>query len=1344
LLAAWVLCLSSWASAEDMCTDTASSAVTGSLADSGGTSSNYGNSETCSFLITATSGGAITLDFSSFSYETSYDFLRIYDGTSTSGTLLANFTGTGSAPDVVASSGSMYIVHDTDSIVTQSGFAATWSIAGASGGEERVCVDSSASAETGTVTDSGGSAGNYQNNESCGLLIQPGTGGAVTLSFSAFNYESSYDFLYVYDGTSSAGTLLGSFTGTSLPPNLTANSGSMFLLASTDSSVVRSGFVADWSTGAASDCPPENLADSFDSVSYAGSNGSAPWASDWVEIGESDGPSAGIARVNASLCSADNCLRIGEPGSASTWSNRGVYREADLSGATSATLSFNYRSGRNSGSESVALAVSDDGGSSWTTLQTYSITSTNFTANPESFDISAFANADFRLRFLSSGNNAQIGMYIDDLRIDFQPTCVPTPVAEWHFDEGSWSGASGEAVDQVGSFDGTAVGGLTTTGDGRICRAAEFDGIDDRLSIGNLQLLLGDTASLSYWQKTTQSGNDTRWTAPGLTGIEAAGGVDDGFWGYLTASGRSAIGIGDGTAAISSTATNDGTWHHVVVTKDGTNGELKVYVDGALENTVTGSVLAVTRVFDEFGVIIDTSGVDDHLDATIDEVLIFDSVLDDEDVTYIYDNQVNGKDLDGVVRNCPVVGAAALLISHDGSGIHCLDEPVTVTAVDGNNAVVPGYAGTIVLDTQSGRGSWSLAGGSGVLTDATPDDGLAEYAFAGGDNGVATFSLSYPEGDPDLDIDVYQQNDTALRDNDAEGTLAFAPSGFTITASALSNPPPATINDPIGTQVAGSTFALHIAAFGTTDTDAQCGVIEGYSGNRTLGFALTRADPATGTVAATVNGASMAVVPSAPSSATITFSNGQAVASIGYRDAGRISVAVSDAASYSHSLAGAANDFVVRPAGLVVSAVTDTAGGANPGAGTMAGAGFVAAGANFRATVQAVDTLGGVTPNFGLEAAPEGVRLRSSALVAPAGGRNGSTGDLQGGATLVRTAAGTFSSSTVSFDEVGIITLEAEISDGDYLGTGTVPAVTSGNVGRFYPDRFGLSLGAVTAPCGDLLLQGQDALRLQYTLQALTTSGAVTQNYDAGLIAAGNLATVLRTAEDADSGTALDARLSAGTATWGLGTLAELDTGAVFARGGAPDGPFDTLQLGLRVNDSLDGRLLSGLDQNTSTVGGCAAAGNCSSRAIGSAIQVRYGRLQVLRGASSEVADLSVPLLAEYFDGVGFRHNQLDQCSTYAAASVTLSDFQESLGSGETAPNGPGSATALVSGKPDPASPLRLSAPGPGNEGSVQLQVDVPGWLEFDWLGTGVTDPAARQTFGLFRGHDRVVYWRER
>lgn len=117
-----------------------------------------------------------------------------------------------------------------------------------------------------------------------------------------------------------------------------------------------------------------NVADNFTNIAYNQNDGSVNWASDWLEIGEADGPSSGIARIRNDNCTSENCLRFGVPsgGSAQTYSNIGVSREVNLTGASSATLTFNYRTGYNSGTPNISLWASDDGGSTWYVLETYS------------------------------------------------------------------------------------------------------------------------------------------------------------------------------------------------------------------------------------------------------------------------------------------------------------------------------------------------------------------------------------------------------------------------------------------------------------------------------------------------------------------------------------------------------------------------------------------------------------------------------------------------------------------------------------------------------------------------------------------------------------------------------------------------------------------------------------------------------------------------------------------------------------------------------------------------------------------------------------------------------------
>jgi MSHA biogenesis protein MshQ len=59
---------------------------------------------------------------------------------------------------------------------------------------------------------------------------------------------------------------------------------------------------------------------------------------------------------------------------------------------------------------------------------------------------------------------------------------------------------------------------------------------------------------------------------------------------------------------------------------------------------------------------------------------------------------------------------------------------------------------------------------------------------------------------------------------------------------------------------------------------------------------------------------------------------------------------------------------------------------------------------------------------------------------------------------------------------------------------------------------------------------------------------------------------------------------------------------------------------------------------------------------------------------------------------------------------------------------------------------LSFSAPGAGGDGYADARMDLSArsWLQFDWNGTGNTDPTGRATFGLYRGSPKHIYLRQR
>jgi len=219
-------------------------------------------------------------------------------------------------------------------------------------------------------------------------------------------------------------------------------------------------------------------------------------------------------------------------------------------------------------------------------------------------------------------------------------------LAEWRMDESAWNGTGGEVEDQTGNGrDGTAQNGAQTddatpalTGDPGTCGYGTFDGGNDHVNVAGLSGILNDTASLTFWIRTTQTGNDTGWQAPGVTGVEQAGGADDIFWGWIDGSGRIGISVGNDfdNEQKSSSAINDGNWHHVALTRDASSGETKVYIDGSLESTGNTPTGTIGNTFASLGRIEDTGGSPEYLDGDLDEVRVYDDVLTDSDVSGIF------------------------------------------------------------------------------------------------------------------------------------------------------------------------------------------------------------------------------------------------------------------------------------------------------------------------------------------------------------------------------------------------------------------------------------------------------------------------------------------------------------------------------------------------------------------------------------------------------------------------------------------------------------------------------------------------------------------------------------
>ncbi len=99
---------------------------------------------------------------------------------------------------------------------------------------------------TDSIFDMGGPNRNYYDSESYEYTISPTGANKIQLFFNEMNLELGYDSLYVYDGNSTNASLLGSFTGTTVPNTLISNGNAITLKFKSDNATTKSGFKAIW------------------------------------------------------------------------------------------------------------------------------------------------------------------------------------------------------------------------------------------------------------------------------------------------------------------------------------------------------------------------------------------------------------------------------------------------------------------------------------------------------------------------------------------------------------------------------------------------------------------------------------------------------------------------------------------------------------------------------------------------------------------------------------------------------------------------------------------------------------------------------------------------------------------------------------------------------------------------------------------------------------------------------------------------------------------------------------------------------------------------------------------
>lgn len=339
--------------------------------------------------------------------------------------------------------------------------------------------------------------------------------------------------------------------------------------------------------------------------------------------------------------------------------------------------------------------------------------------------------------------------------------CVGPPsdlVSWWPLDEnvGPTSG------DIIADNHGTHMNGPTPVAAGKVAGALSFDGADDFVAIPHDPALQSAEITVDAWIK----GNKNEQRYPLSLVVDKSHGAGD-FTGWVIQidrpSGRIAFNVGNGSGfpgLLSASDVLDDAWHFVAATLGG--GEMKIYVDGVLENTVpfSGAPLGNTRNVN-IGAWWGGGFFQRHFKGLIDEVEVFSRALTADEIAAMYEAGSAGKcksmsiqvEIDikpGSDPNCfnndghgvipvAILGSASFDVRDvDPASVQL--EGVAVSARGKSNKLLAHYEDTngdgfedLIVQIEDADGAFASGSGTatlfGSLFDATPIEGSDEICI---------------------------------------------------------------------------------------------------------------------------------------------------------------------------------------------------------------------------------------------------------------------------------------------------------------------------------------------------------------------------------------------------------------------------------------------------------------------------------------------------------------------------------------------------------------------------------------------------------------------------------------
>ncbi|OKY24863.1 LamG domain-containing protein [Thalassotalea sp. PP2-459] len=926
-------------------------------------------------------------------------------------------------------------------------------------------------------------------------------------------------------------------------------------------------------------------------------------------------------------------------------------------------------------------------------------------------------------------------------------TAQPKEVLHLKMEEPTWQGGTGLVTDSINGINGTAYNGANTVGNAS-CRYGEFDGRNDHVEIPHNDLLNG-SSTLTYaayfransWNGTTQiMAKSVHGGGSGRAqmGIFSERGVLKGR--AETVNGRHEI--------TSSLPAILGDWVHVALVFDGSS--LKLYQDGVVVASKSFSATTLVQTNDPLAISKRVGTNQYFFHGLIDDIHVFQNALSAAEVQTLIDNN----------PSCPLTDVDHYLITHSGTGLTCEPEPITIKACTnsfGANCVESSNIVNVdLVATGSSHAVTQTVSFIGSTTVDLPFQ-VAETATLSINNASIAASNGY----------VCNSNNP----NDCE--ITFSNAGFKITGfnniEVAGEPMLSAGNSRIFIQAVKDNKGVCQGYFdtpGVRDIDFAMKAITPNTTNGTQDYAIGNS------IIPKYNGAT----PSQYTSVSLTFDvNSQAqLPNNLYDDAGEIALYAKHTIpatvdNPAITLVGDSDVFYVRPYAFLISASTSSGNSLDNTSDT--GGSIQKAGEAFNLSIKAVNKSGDVTKNFNKNVelalqrtAPfsegdEGVLVAKNVV----GLVSNTLAENYTGVT-VPFSQGEYNSTVndqgAAYSEVGLIKLFArEVQNANNNNN---HAQGQSAIGRFVPAQFAMISSGVDNFCNAMTYMSQPEIKFNYQIEAQNSKGVKTENY----LKTSNFdfikANITFVAENANV-TDLTTRLTDFKGSWQSGVYENDDDHlgddlGKFNRLTTIDGPYEQLRYGIKLVDPEGSELLS-LDMLSN-------AGNFTAKALAIDVsEMLYGRWVMDNAYGPETEDLPVAMTVEYFNGGKFMTNTSDSCTT-PSLNTTPNDkvasgaiFSGGLGEGqyrlfdednsdgltasdvEAATSGAFAAGHFI----EQPSRFTFSAPRNGEQGVLRFEYEVPEWLKYDWQDNGNNDdnPAALLNFGLFRGNDRVISWRE-